>query len=96
MKFSNTSHEAVGELLQHLADNEEFQSLKKVADFSPADVRVILREIAAQLQEVGGEDVKGTAKPNYEKLKLSPKAVSLISCLSPREEILLFKSFHLL
>ena len=95
MKFQNFSNEVVSELLGFLADHEEFNSVKAMGEFSTDEVKSILHQLSKQLREQGLEDMSAD-KPRYEDLSLSPKALSLISCLSPREEMLLFKSFRVL
>ena len=95
MKFKNVTKEAVCELLLYLADQEEFESLKSLKSFTKEEVQEVLREIVVQLREELTEE-GGNQRPHYQEYNLSPKALSLISCLSPREEMLLFKSFKLL
>lgn len=95
MKFKNITKEAVCELLLYLAEHEEFESLKSLKAFTKEEMQEVLREIAIQLKEEL-TDEGGSQRPHYQEYNLSPKALSLISCLSPREELLLFKSFKLL
>lgn len=94
MKFKNLTHEAVCELLLYLAEYEDFESIKRLNGLKKEMVREIFQEIAAQLrQEMNSET---TARPDYSHLNLSSEALSIISSLSPREEMLLFKSFRLI
>lgn len=96
MKFKNFTKEAVCELLLYLAENEEFQSVKSLKGIKKEDVYGVLQEIADQLkQEVTGEEGLNQ-RPHYPDFNLSPKAMALISSLSPREEMLLFKSFKII
>lgn len=96
MKFKNFTKEAVYELLLYLAENEEFQSVKSLKGVKKEDVYGVLQEIADQLkQEVAGEEGLNQ-RPHYPDFNLSPKAMALISSLSPREEMLLFKSFKII
>ena len=95
MKFKNMSREAVTELLLYLAENEPFSSLTAFKGLNLEDVQEVFREMAFQLKEEVTEE-GGSQRPQYSSFNLSPKAMALISALSPREEMLLFKSFRLL
>lgn len=95
MKFSNISKEAVSELLNYLAEHEEFTSMNALRAFSKQEIREVLYEISRQLKSEVIEEGPHQ-RPHYPDYHLSPKALALISCLSPREEMLLFKSFKLL
>ncbi|MBI2339890.1 MAG: hypothetical protein HYU99_05950 [Deltaproteobacteria bacterium] len=95
MRFKDVTKDAVCELLFYLAENEEFPSLAKLKTFTKSEVAEIIKEIAFQLKgEMADEGPR--QKLNSANFDLSSKALSLISCLSPREEQLLFKSFKLL
>lgn len=94
MKFKNVTKEAVCELLFYLAEKEDFSSIKKLKGFNQEEVAEIIRELAIQLKNQVADEGPNQ-KANSEEFNLSPKALSLISCLSPREELLLFKSFKL-
>ena len=95
MKFKDLSQEAVAELLYFLADNEDFSSLKNLKGMvSKNEVMEVLKEIADQIKIQATEE-DPVQKPDYTEQNLSPKALSLISCLSPREEMLLFRSFKI-
>ncbi|OGQ08817.1 MAG: hypothetical protein A3G32_06585 [Deltaproteobacteria bacterium RIFCSPLOWO2_12_FULL_40_28] len=94
-KLNTLENEVGGELLSFLAEHEEFISAKK-AGFSSDEVKAFLVELSQVLKDQGKEEIPGQPRPKYEDLELSPKALSLISCLSPREELLLFRSFKLL
>ncbi len=96
MKFESFTKEAICELLEYLADNETFASVKGLEEFKVDDVKNLLKKIASEIDDQVVEEVQAAQKPQYSQYNLSPKALSLISCLSPREEMLLFKSFHLL
>lgn len=89
------SREAVCELLLFLAENESFESLSALKGLNLEDVQEVFREMAFQLKDEVTEE-GGNQRPQYSSFKLSPKAMALISALSPREEMLLFKSFKLL
>lgn len=89
------NREAVTELLLFLAENESFASLSALKGLTVEDVQEVIREIAFQLKEEVTEEGPDQ-RPQYSSFKLSPKAMALISTLSPREEMLLFKSFKLL
>lgn len=94
MHFKSHTPEAVSELLLYLAENEDFSSTKSIgSSFSKKEIKNILKEIAEQIKDSGFEEEAPRA--NYSDQSLSPKALSLISCLSPREEMLLFKSFKI-
>ncbi len=95
MQFQDYSKEAVCELLLFLADHEDFSSLQATEGFHKKDVKDVLKQIAAQLRHELAEDLP-PQRPQYNQLSLSTKAMSLVSCLSPREEMLLFKSFKVL
>ncbi|HBF12738.1 MAG TPA: hypothetical protein DDW49_05025 [Deltaproteobacteria bacterium] len=96
MKFKDLSPEAVAELLNFLADHEEFESLKNLKGiFTREEVAGILKEVSVQIRTQASEE-EPVQKPDYSEQSLSPKAMSLISSLSPREEMLLFKSFKLI
>ncbi len=94
MKFKDFSCSTVGELLTYLADNEKFESVKQLGEMSPNQVKDILRVIAAELKK---SDVMDSAynKADVGSFELSSQAMKLVSCLSPREETILFKSFKL-
>ena len=94
MRFKDVTKDAVCELLFYLAENEDFCSLSKLKTFSKSEVSEIIKEIAFQLKsEMADEGPQ--QKQNNSNYGLSSKALSLVSCLSPREELLLFKSFKL-
>lgn len=95
MEFKNYPKEVVSEILMHLADHESFGSLKGLKDVSRKEVAEIIREISKKLKAESEAELTGE-KPSYTEHKLSQKTLALISCLSPREEMLLFKSFHLI
>lgn len=92
MKLEQISNEALAELLLYLAENEEFQSVKRLKGFSVADVKGVMMALAEQIKKIKPEP-EGPHRPQYDKLQLSPKALALLSSLSPREEMLLFRSF---
>lgn len=97
MQFKDFNAEAVCEMLLYLADYEEFHSLKEVG-ISPKEAKDILRELVFLIKsEVGSSEevVSYQQKASYSSLEISSQAQSLISCLSPREEMLLFRSFKL-
>ncbi|MBX7149200.1 hypothetical protein K1X76_08935 [bacterium] len=95
MKFNNLSREAVSELLMFLAENESFDSIKKQKGVTRQDVVEIFKEISKQLME---EELKEGVEQRvqFNDSEFSPKVQALISSLSPREEMLLFKSFKIL
>lgn len=93
MKFKHMNPDAVCELLIHLAEHEDFKSIKALG-LKEDDVRDVLHEMAAQLKLAITAETSGT-RPDYSQLNLSTEAMSLLSSLSPREEMLLFKSFRL-
>lgn len=95
MKFQHITKQAVSELLFYLAEKEEFSSVKKIQGINKKDVVEILKEIAVQLKNEMADEGPNQ-KSNAEGFNLSPKALSLVSCLSPREELLLFKSFKII
>lgn len=94
MKFKNLSQELVVELLMHLAKNEDFASLKTLKAFSKEEVAEVLIEIAEHLKNEITLETLGQ-KVDFNNFDLSTQAQSLISCLSPREEMILFKSFKI-
>lgn len=95
MKFSKATKEAVTELLTLLADQEDFKSLSAAQGFEKEEIKEVLLEIATQLKKEADEEVP-SGRVNYNDFEFTPKALSLISCLSPREEQLLFKTFRLM
>jgi hypothetical protein len=95
MKFSKATKEAVTELLTYLAEQENFKSFSTAHGFDKEEIKEVLLEIAVQLKKEASEEMPNQ-RVNYNEFELSPKALSLISCLSPREEMLLFKTFRLM
>ena len=95
MKFKNFTKEAVCELLCFLAEHEDFGSLKELKGLSKEEVAEIFMEIVLHLRE-DMIDEGPNHRLDHSGFNLSPKSLSLISCLSPREEMLLFRSFKLL
>lgn len=91
MKFKDFNKEVVGYLLEHLAKCERFESAKALG-IESSEVAQVLRELASHISQLTEETVE---RPRYDDLSLSPKAMALISCLSPHEEAVLFKSFRL-
>ncbi len=92
MKFKNFTKETVYELLTYLAENEDFSSLETLKSFSKKEVVEILKEIALGLKEEMNTEEVG-ARPSLSDTNLSPKTISVLSSLSPKEELLLFKTF---
>ena len=93
MKFKNFSQDVVAELLLHLAENEDFSSIKSLKAFTKEEVVEILNEISIGLKnEI---TLEAGPKVDFNNFDLSTQAQSLISCLSPREEMILFKSFKI-
>lgn len=97
MKLRAMPKHTAAELLLFLAENEDFPSVSKLLgkDVLVEEVKVVLREISAELmfeaeQEVGGEkyDLKNESH-------LSPQAKKIISYLSPNEEKTLLETFGL-
>lgn len=95
MKLKNISNETASELLLYLVEHEDFPSLKGLKTFSKEEVIEILKEISLMLKEASVQEA-GFQKADVSGFELSSQALSLISCLSPREETILFKSFRLL
>jgi len=94
MKFKDFSASTVAELLNFLADHEKFESIKQLGEVSSSQVKDILRTISAQLKDSEVADSTYN-KADVGSFELSSQAMQLVSCLSPREETILFKSFKL-
>lgn len=94
MKFTQMSREAVCELLVFLAENEEFPSVKALKNLSTEEVSQALTELAEGLRSEAAAE-EPAAKANYNTRELSEKTLNLIGSLSPKEEMLLFKSFKI-
>lgn len=94
MKFKEFSTGTVVELLNFLADYEKFESVKQLGEMSTNQVKDILRTIATQLKDTEVADSTYN-KADIGSFELSSQAMKLVSCLSPREETILFKSFKL-
>lgn len=96
MELHSMPKETLAELLFFLAENEEFNSVKRllVDGFSIEEVRASLRELAEGLRkEAGGESLH---QYNAQKdIRLSKEAKDIISYLSPGEEKSLLTAFGL-
>lgn len=85
--------DTAAEVLQYLADNEDFSHVANNpgADLATEEVRALLRELAVELRKfdaaqrvtVDRKDIKG----------LSVRTKKLLSCLSPGEEKSVFSTF---
>lgn len=97
MKFSVLPQETLIELLHFLAENENFKSVEKMLgeDVTPVIVASALRELAEQLQ------MDLASKETVDKLDgkksshLSDEAKKILSTLSSREEIRLYRALGL-
>jgi len=94
MKFKKFSPETVAELLIHLAEKENFDSLKGITEFSKKDVQKLFAEIADQLKELS-ENEPHMRKEHVSQKDLTDNVYKVISRLSPQEENLLFKTFKI-
>lgn len=94
MEFKNFSPETVAELLIYLADNDKFDSLKNLKEFSKGDVTNVLRELADQLKTVAATQPV-LKKENVRQKDLTDNINRVVGKLTPHEENLLFKSFKI-
>ena len=96
MKIKALPKETLAELLHFLADTESFEQTTQILGASVAigDLRRALREIGSVLRKEAQEEAKaaGSTSSN-ENSHLSPKAKELLSCLTPREERIVSKTF---
>ncbi|MCP5464948.1 MAG: hypothetical protein H7A33_07995 [Deltaproteobacteria bacterium] len=88
------SAETVAELLIHLAQNENFSSLKNIGAFTKKDVTAILNDLASDLKEQASKQPL-TTRESVKQSDLTDNVHRVISKLSPQEESILFKSFKI-
>ncbi|MBI2092252.1 MAG: hypothetical protein HYY43_06840 [Deltaproteobacteria bacterium] len=97
MNLKNMPKDIAAEILGYLAENEEFESIEKLAggDVSIAEVRALLREISGLLAAEAASENKNAfnAKNSRDLSKISK---DIISSLSPREERQLLSTFGLI
>ena len=90
MIFQEYSENFIAELLTFVAKSEPLLSVKSLG-LQPDEAKKIFKELAKVLKENAGDTQE---KGRYDDSSLSPRVLSLLSTLTPREEKLLFKSFH--
>jgi len=96
MAFSKFEPEMVCELLVLLSEKGDFSRISsEYKDLKDSDIRLVLKEISDYMSKRLIEETP-SSRPQYGQLNLSQKAMSVVSCLSPREEMILFKSFKIL
>jgi hypothetical protein len=96
MTFKKYEPEMVCEFLLMLAEKGDFDKItSEFKDIRDDDIRMILKEVSEYLSKRLVEEIP-SQRPQYSHLNLSQKAMSVVSCLSPREEMILFKSFKVL
>lgn len=84
----------VAELLEYLAENESFASVKGFYSIKPNDVRSVLDELANQIRDLSVDEPIMRRSQVKEK-DLASKTSQAISKLSPKEEEVLFRSFKI-
>lgn len=94
MKFEAYSHDTVAELLDFIAQHEEFESVRSIRNVTSDDIQAILREIAGQLREEA-KNSPIMRKSQIRQQDLTYKTNQVISKLTPQEEEILFKSFKI-
>ncbi|MDO8643992.1 MAG: hypothetical protein Q7S00_03370 [bacterium] len=98
MKIKALPKEVVAELLHFLADTESFQETIQVLGESVeiADLRRALREVGSALRQEAQEEAQAVRTTSSQNNKhLSPKAREILTCLTPREERIISKTFGL-
>lgn len=96
MTFKKFEPEMVCEFLLLLAEKGDFSKITdEFSDIRESDIHLILKEVSEFIRKKMVEEVP-QQRPQYSQLNLSSKAMSVVSCLSPREEMILFKSFKIL
>ncbi|MBI1909898.1 MAG: hypothetical protein HYS22_06995 [Deltaproteobacteria bacterium] len=99
MKINALPKEVVAELLNFIADTEPFEETGKILGDSVeiGDLRRALREIGQALRrEAASEKEKNLPFDSKSNGYLSPEAERLLSCLTPREERIVLKTFGFL
>lgn len=89
--------ETAAEVLQFLAEQEEFRSVAEAVgeDLAVEEVRAMLRELALELRR----EAAASPRSAYDVAKcrhLSGSAKQIISCLSPMEEKTMLAAFGLI
>lgn len=85
--------ETISEVLRYLVDHEEFKSVDSLESIRRNDVRVILLQLADQLEAEAKREEEESLQ-NYQNFEeLSIKVKSLLSNLSPSECKKLFRQF---
>lgn len=94
MKFKNVSNEAVVELLKYMAENQDFDSVRKTRRFNNEDVSNILNELAQYVSNSNESDVLIERK-NLKSADITSNIKKVVSGLNPDEEKQLFSSFKI-
>lgn len=94
MNFKHHTKDAVAELLNYLADHEDFKSIKQLKSFTKGDVTALFREMAESLKNESAKEPL-ISKQDIKQKEFSPNLNRVVSGLSPHEESLLFKSFRI-
>lgn len=87
--------ETAAEVLQFLAERDEFESIRKAVGpaLTVEEVRAMLRELSMELRKMAA-----AARPAFDPTQikgLSGRTKKILSCLSPGEERTLFSTFGL-
>lgn len=94
MKLKNFDSEIAYQLLMYLADNETFPSLAKFKEVKKSEVAEMLKEIAQSIKQSAQAEAT-VQRTQLDESDLSAKTMSVLSQLSPKEEMILFKTFKL-
>lgn len=94
MKFKNVSNEAVVELLKYMAENQDFDSVRKTRRFNNEDVSNILIELAQYVSNSNEVDILLERK-NLKSADITSNIKKVVAGLNPDEEKQLFSSFKI-
>lgn len=96
MELKTMPLETAAEVLQFIAEREDFDSLVAAmhANLSRQDVRSMLIELAVELRKIAA--MKGFPYDPQEDKNLKPKTRKMLNCLSPMETKTLLSAFGLI
>lgn len=96
MELKTMPLETAAEVLQFIAEREDFDSLVAAmhTNLSRQDVRSMLIELAVELRKISA--LKGFAYDPQEDKSLKPKTRKMLNCLSPMETKTLLSAFGLI
>lgn len=94
MKFSKYSVDMVAELLEYMADHEDFADLRGIVNLSKSDIQTVLTELAQQVRAQGGKEPL-LRRSQINQSDLTANVSQVISKLSPKEEEQLLRSFRI-